>query len=264
VSRDPATVAAVLRELALRAGERIIELRQRGALEPQQKHGHELVTAADLASDRLIRDGLIVHFPGCRIVSEEVPDSLDHWSGECFVVDPLDGTVNYAYGQPHVAIAIAYAVDGAVQAGVVHAPFYGETYVGVRGAPPTLNGSELRTRPVHALRESLVATGFPHDPGARKDLVQRLERVVPAVRDIRRLAAPALDLCWLASGRLDACYETLAPWDVAAAGLIAREAGARRGHFAARERHLPDDVCGTNVLFASPDIFDELLALVAG
>jgi myo-inositol-1(or 4)-monophosphatase len=261
---DPASVAEALGEIAQRAGERIAELRERRALDVQHKPGDELVTAADLASDRLIRDALIVHFPGCRIVSEEVPSGLDAWSGESFVVDPLDGTVNFARGHAHVGISIAYAVDGVVEAGVVHAPFARETFAAVRGAGATHNGVALHTRPVELLSDALVATGFPHDRAARKDLLERLTRVVPAVRDIRRLASPALDLCWLACGRLDAWYETVGPWDVAAGGLIAREAGARRGHFAPRVRELPDDVCGDHVLFASPGIFDELLPLVSG
>jgi myo-inositol-1(or 4)-monophosphatase len=144
-----------------------------------------------------------------------------------WVVDPLDGTVNYLYGIPHWAVSIAAEVDGQVVAGVVFDPVKNEVYAAVRGAGATCNGVPVRVSTCGELGQALVATGFGY-AAQRRAAQARVARVMlPRVRDIRRFGSAALDLCALAQARVDAFYERgLSPWDLAAGGLVAAEAGA--------------------------------------
>ncbi|MCC7264304.1 MAG: inositol monophosphatase [Candidatus Latescibacteria bacterium] len=252
-------------DLARRAGALISAERERGGLTLSYKDGIELLTSADLKSDQLIRSELSAAFPGHRILSEESSPTMpqeERNEGPLWIVDPIDGTVNFAYGQAAVAVSIAFAVDGVVQAGVVHSPFLQETYCGRRGAGATLNGLPLHTGDCAELGRALIGTGFPYERQERPPLVQRLARVLMHCRDFRRIGSAALDLCWVAAGRLDGFYETLKPWDFAAACLIAREAGARTGHLGPVPRGVPADLYGIDVVAAGPGIYDDLVALL--
>jgi len=260
---DIRDLASLARDVATRAGTCIADLRAMRRFETTTKDGgRELVTSADLAADALIRAALREHTPDAQYLSEESEQRHIDWTQPVWVVDPIDGTVNYVYGHAHVAVSIAYVVAGEVQLGVVHSPFQQETFEAVRGQGATLHGEPLPRRPVRSLIDALVGTGFPHGHDGLAPILERLARVRTRCRDIRRLASPALDICWVAAGRLDAAYETLAPWDVAAAGLVAREAGVARGHFGEVPSHLPDEVTGTNVAYARPGLLESLLALL--
>ncbi|MGH3386438.1 MAG: inositol monophosphatase family protein [Nocardioidaceae bacterium] len=186
----------------------------------------DVVTESDRASERLIRDGLLTARPGDGFLGEE-GGSADGSSGVHWVVDPIDGTVNYLYGLPY-AVSIAAEVDGEVVVGVVHNPTSAETWSAVRGQGAWLAGRRLRVSQVSAPEGALVGTGFGYDPGVRARQGAAVAALLPQVRDIRRAGAASLDLCSVATGRLDAYVEQgLAPWDLAAGGLIAAEAGAR-------------------------------------
>jgi myo-inositol-1(or 4)-monophosphatase len=252
-------------DLARQAGALIAAERERGGLRLSYKEGVELLTSADLKSDQLIGERISAAFPGHRILSEESSPAMpqeERNRGPLWIVDPIDGTVNFAYGLAPVAVSIAYAEDGVVQAGVVHGPFLGETYCGRRGGGATLNGAPLRASECARLDRALIGTGFPYDRSQRPALVRRLERVLDHCRDFRRIGSAALDLCWVAAGRLDGFYETLKPWDFAAACLIAREAGARTGHLGEVPAGMPADLYGEDVVAAGPGIFGALLDLL--
>jgi len=249
VAREAAEAGAA--ELRRRFGERARGVRTKST-------PTDLVSDADLAAERAIRSVLAERRPGDSILAEEGGESD---GGEVrWVVDPLDGTINYLFGIPAFAVSIACEDGAGALAGVVLDPSRDECFEGTRSGEPTLNGEPLRA-PSRAERldVAMVATGFGYDAEVRARQADVLIRVLPRVRDIRRVGAAALDLCWCACGRYDAYYERgLNHWDVAAGGLIASRAGlAVRDLTATRE-----EPAGTVV--APVALIDELMALIVG
>ncbi len=210
----------------------------------------DLVTDADHAADALIRERLRAAFPGHRVVTEESGE-IDPADGSeiadiTWVVDPLDGTVNFAHGVPHFAVSIAAVRNLApsmppsitskaatVVAGVIYDPMRNEIFTATEDGPARLNGSDIRARSTLDLGEALVATGFPYDRRENADTYLRFfQAALIRCRDLRRLGAAALDLAWVACGRLDGFFECgLHPWDIAAGALLARRAGAVASDF---------------------------------
>jgi len=189
----------------------------------------DVVTAIDQASEQLIRDRLLGARPDDGFLGEEGAEVVGT-SGVTWIVDPIDGTVNFIYGIPSYAVAIAAAVDGVVVAGHVINVVTGEEWGGVLGEGSWRHDGDARvalSAPApESLAKVLVATGFSYSPTTREQQAQALVGLIPHVRDIRRIGSAALDLCGLAEGRVDAYVEQgLKPWDLAAAGLIATEAG---------------------------------------
>ena len=222
--------SGALRDLALatarEAGELILRLRAEGVEVAGTKSSDiDIVTRADQAAEALIKQRLVGARPDDGMVGEE-GDDLPGTSGVVWIVDPIDGTVNYLYGHPHFAVSIAAEVDGQVVAGVVVAPALELEYVATLGGGTTCNGRPVRPRPVVPMAERLVATGFSYEQPARAREAAYIARLLPRVRDLRRLGSCALDLCGVASGTLDAYVEE-GPhvWDHAAAGLVVLEAG---------------------------------------
>ncbi len=219
-----------LRDLALatarEAGALVVRLRTEGVQVAGTKSSDtDVVTEADQAAEALVKERLLGARPEDGLVGEE-GDDLPGTSGVVWIVDPIDGTVNYLYGLPHFAVSIAAEVDGEVVAGVVVAPALGLEYVATLGGGATCNGRPVRPRPVVPLGERLVATGFNYEQPARARQAAYMARLLPRVRDLRRLGSCALDLCGVASGTLDAYVEEGAHiWDHAAAGLVVLEAG---------------------------------------
>ncbi|HEU0053778.1 MAG TPA: inositol monophosphatase family protein [Longimicrobium sp.] len=200
-----------------------------GAEQVREKERADLVTAVDEASERLITARLRERFPGDAVVAEEFSAAAVR-AGRRWIVDPIDGTTNFVHGHPFVCVSIALADDEGVAVGVLHAPFLGEVYHAVRGGGAFLNGRPLAASRVEALGKSLLATGFPFKSG-KGDLDAYMLLVADAVRathDVRRAGSAALDLAFVAAGRVDGYFETgLAPWDVAAGMLLVTEAGGR-------------------------------------
>jgi myo-inositol-1(or 4)-monophosphatase len=185
----------------------------------------DLVTEADRASEQLVLRRLAEERPDDAVVAEE-GGARKGSSGVTWVVDPLDGTINFVYGFPAFAVSIGCEHAGRRVAGAVYDPVRDELFAASLGSGATLNGTPLELGNGPPLDESLVATGFGYDAGRRLDQARLLETVLPSVRDIRRAGAAALDLCWVAAGRLDAMYEAgLAAWDLAAGALVVTEAG---------------------------------------
>jgi len=196
----------------------------------------DVVTAADRATERLIIDRLRVLRPGDDVLGEETgihrgpdhseeagPDARVRW-----LLDPIDGTVNFLYGIPYYGVSLAAEVAGRVVAGVVRNPVSGEEWTAVAGQGAYRDGRRLSGSAVSELSQALLATGFGYDRARRAHQARVVADLLPEVRDIRRLGAASIDLCMAADGRIDAFYEKgLAPWDLAAGGLVAREAGLR-------------------------------------
>jgi myo-inositol-1(or 4)-monophosphatase len=219
-----------LRDLALatarEAGDLVVRLRAEGVEVAGTKSSDtDIVTRADQAAEALVKQRLLGARPDDGLVGEE-GDDLTGTSGVVWIVDPIDGTVNYLYGLPHFAVSIAAEVDGEVVAGVVVAPRLGLEYVATLGGGATCNGRPVRTRSVVPLAARLVGTGFSYEQSARARQAAYIGHLLPRVRDLRRLGSCALDLCGVASGTLDAYVEEGAHiWDHAAAGLVVLEAG---------------------------------------
>jgi myo-inositol-1(or 4)-monophosphatase len=187
----------------------------------------DMVSELDRASEDLIARTILAARPDDAILGEEGGPSGPGTSGVRWVVDPLDGTTNYLYRFPAWAVSIAAERDGEVVAGVVHDPTHGETFSALLGQGAWCNGRTLRVGGAPNLAVSLVGTGFGYDAATRARQGAAVARVLPLVRDVRRAGAAALDLCWVAAGRLDAYYERgLQHWDWAAGMLVATEAGA--------------------------------------
>jgi myo-inositol-1(or 4)-monophosphatase len=187
----------------------------------------DMVSDADREAEVAISDLLGRERPDDALVGEEGAGEGGS-SGRRWVVDPLDGTTNYLYGFPAWCVSVALEDAEGGLAGVVHDPWRGETFRAARGAGAELDGRPIRVRDHDDLATALVATGFGYDAERRAAQAEVLRRVLPRIRDIRRAGAAALDLCWLAAGRLDGYYERgLNPWDWAAGSLIVTEAGGR-------------------------------------
>ena len=251
---------------ATAAGAILKEIRASG-FETDKKGARDLVTTGDLAAERCIIDIIKAKFPHHAILSEEAsPETTISilTQDAVWIIDPVDGTTNFAHGHYMVAVSIAFAAKGEIQAGVVHAPFLNETFTAERGKGATLNGSPISCGEKTSLTDSLVATGFPYDRSDISQIVSRIERTLKNCRDVRRAGSAALDTCWVACGRLDAYYETCKVWDIAAAALIAREAGARTGHLAEPPAEWRDvvELFPSQFLVSRPGIFTELQELL--
>ena len=185
----------------------------------------DLVSDADREAERAIRELLETERPQDGLVAEE-GSRAEAASGRRWVVDPLDGTINFLYGFPAWAVSVALDdADGAL-VGVVHSPIHGETFRAVRGEGAFLGDRRLRVGPARPLEQSLVATGFSYEPDRRAVQAEAIGRLLPRARDIRRAGAAALDLAWVAAGRVDAFFERgLHHWDWAAGRLLVEEAG---------------------------------------
>ncbi|MBB3189190.1 inositol monophosphatase family protein [Halomonas cerina] len=247
-------------DIAQEAGQLIRKAREQQAFGHRFKDGQELVTDTDVEVDTLIGQRLENAFPGEARLSEELaPDQSElAETASLWVVDPIDGTVNFAHGLRHVAVSIGWIEGGTARAGVVHAPFLDETYTGLAGKGAWCNGERLQTSQTRQLTHCLVGTGFPQRRDSRLPLMRRLQAVLTHCQDVRRNGSAALDLCDVARGRLDAYYESVSPWDFAAGWLIAREAGARTGHLYPCPGGLPADLYGENLLVSNPQVHEML------
>jgi myo-inositol-1(or 4)-monophosphatase len=265
---DPMTdpLHAELLEIALEAARRAGELLRDGrpadlAVAATKSSPIDVVTEMDIAAEKLITDLIAGYRPDDGFLGEEGA-SAEGTSGIRWVIDPLDGTVNYLYGLPTWAVSIAAERDGETVAGVVSVPMRGETFHAVRGGGARATGAwdgerVLAVRPAPPLDQALVATGFNYVGKVRAHQAEVAHLLIPLLRDIRRSGSAAVDLCDLAAGRLDGYYEKgLHAWDVAAGDLIAREAGALTG---GRPGERPS---GDLTVAGTPGVFEPLQTLL--
>jgi myo-inositol-1(or 4)-monophosphatase len=212
----------------LAAGTRIKELYNQPH-EINMKGAINLVTEADLAAESLIITSLAKDFPEIPFMTEESAATHDIHPERFWIIDPLDGTTNFAHGFPFFAVSIAFFGHGKSIVGAVYAPMFDELFCAVKDSGAWLNGRSIQVTKTERLIESLVGTGFPYELGPNiPRLMRQFETIITSVRDIRRAGAAALDLAYVACGRLDAFYEIdLQPWDTAAGWLLVEEAGGK-------------------------------------
>jgi myo-inositol-1(or 4)-monophosphatase len=197
----------------------------------------------------LIRGRLLAARPNDGVLGEE-GSSVDGNSGTRWVVDPLDGTVNYLFGLPEWAVSVACEDDAGLLVGVVHIPTRGETFTAARGGGAHLDGRPIAVSDASELASSLIATGFSYRAEVRRVQAAELATILPRVRDIRRGGSAAVDLASVACGRVDGFYEVgLNPWDLAAGALLVREAGG---------------LVTRNVVASGPALHEPLAELAAG
>ena len=251
------------RDLAVRAAHTAAEIVMGyfGRADVREKGPANLVTQADVEAEEAIVRLIAGRFPSHAFLREEGGSDTDPTTGPVWIIDPLDGTNNYAQGIPHFAVSIAFADAGRVKTGVVCDPIRSELFTAIEGQGAFLNGQPIRVSDRGALTESVFATGFYYDRG--KLMERTLDRIKDLfhrhVRGFRRTGAAALDAAWVACGRFDAFFEyRLAPWDYAAAALIVSEAGGRCADRAGRPLRLDS----RSVVMANAGVFDEFLDVV--
>lgn len=216
----------------------------------------DLVTEWDTQAETIIRTRLAEARPHDGCIGEE-GDTTSSSSGITWVVDPIDGTTNFAYGLPGYAVSIAATDEQGACAAAVHIPESRELFVAARGQGAWCNGRRLRCSVQGDLALALIGTGFSYDPANRHRQLDAIASTAAHVRDIRRLGAAATDLCYVAAGRLDAYWERhLQPWDIAAGMLIARESGATVTDFSGAP------VAGGDVLACSPNLHGALMKVL--
>jgi myo-inositol-1(or 4)-monophosphatase len=187
----------------------------------------DIVTEVDEQAERVIKEILLGAFPAYGMLAEESGRASGQEDAR-WIVDPLDGTTNYAHGLPIFCVSIALERSGEVIVGVVHDPMREETYLAQRGGGATLNGEPIRVSDTDEPIQALIATGFPYDRAEMPEALELFGRFAAITRGMRRLGSTALDLCYVAAGRLDGYYERgIWAWDIAAGGLILEEAGGK-------------------------------------
>ncbi len=236
-------------EAARSAGELIVRSRDK-KLHVRHKGRVDLVTEVDLLAEQEIIRTIKEKYPDHRVVAEESGVGEDE-SDYIWWIDPIDGTTNFVHGYPHYAVSIALQAEGAIIAGVVYNPVSREFFSAARGEGAFLNGVPLKVSSAKKLNDSLLATGFPYDRDQRPRALSILKSLIVRVRGLRRDGSAALDLAYVAAGRLDGFWEFgLQPWDTAAGSLIVREAGGeitdfRGGGF---DIHYPETVATNRII----------------
>lgn len=244
-------------DAALRAGE-LLRSGFTSAKSISSKEGrHNLVTEFDLASEARIMEILRHRSPGSTILTEE--SGLHAGSADLvWVIDPLDGTVNFAHGIPIFCVSIAAVVSGEIIAGVIHQPLTNETFTAIRGQGCFVNGRRMHVSPTEYLAESILVTGFPYNVDDNPlQCIDQFARIVGRGLPIRRLGSAALDLAYVADGRFDGYWEVaLHPWDMAAGVLMVTEAGGTVSHYGGRAFDLGED----SIVATNGWIHDQLVA----
>jgi myo-inositol-1(or 4)-monophosphatase len=220
----------------------------------------DLVTEADLLSENIIVEIIGRNFPQDNILTEESGE-LGRNSERLWIIDPLDGTTNFAHSFPFFAVSIALQVDNEIVLGMVYNPLMGEYFEAVKGEGAFLNKTPIKVSPAKDLKESLVATGFPYrvykEPGS---IIELLKRMIVLVQGVRRPGSASIDLCYVASGRLDGFWEEgLQPWDTAAGSLIVMEAGGMVSNYEG-EKYSPFQ---KSIVAANPFIHQKMLEVIS-
>jgi len=221
-------------QTALEAG-RVLADKFGRALQVSNKGDIDLVTEADVAAERLIVERIRSYHPRHAILTEESGDVAEAGGADAeykWIIDPLDGTTNYAHGYPVFCVSVALEHEGKVVVGVVYDPTRDELFAAERGEGATLNGRRAHVSATQELNRALICTGFPYDVRERGDFARHFRDFIMRAQSVRRDGAAALDLAYVATGRFEGFYEEgLRPWDVAAGVLLVEEAGGRVTHY---------------------------------
>jgi myo-inositol-1(or 4)-monophosphatase len=202
-----------------------------GSAQISNKGDIDLVTEADIAAEELIIDRIRSHYPLHGILAEESGEAVQQGPSRSewkWIVDPLDGTTNYAHGYPCFCVSIAVEHAGALEIGVVYDPMRDEMFAAERGQGATLNERRIRVSSVEELNRAMMCTGFPYDVRTRPDFARDFTNFTLHAQAVRRDGSAALDLAYIACGRFDGFWEDgLNPWDIAAGAILISEAGGR-------------------------------------
>lgn len=236
---------------------------KRAKMDVSRKGPRDYVTAADLSSQDFITGLIGERYPGHRILAEEgfrpgeIPCKKDEW---LWIIDPLDGTVNFLHGIPVFTVSIALAAGVDLRVAVVHQPATGEMFTAIKNEGAFLNGKKITTSRRTEVSESVIATGFPYNRNETEiNNLDHFNNFFPRVRGIRRMGTAALDLSWVAAGRFDGFWELhLNPWDVAAGSLLVREAGGRVSDLAGGN----DYIYSGRITASNSLIHDEMLLIL--
>lgn len=247
-------------EAALKAGAYLKESVGK-VLQVEQKFGQEtnLVTEIDKNSEEIIISMIRKHFPHHDFLAEE-SGSHNRESEYRWIIDPLDGTLNFTHGVPLYSVSIAVEERGTVVAGVVYEPNLGELFTAEKGKGARLNGKPIHVSKVSSLIESMVVTGFPYTIQQNPDhAIEHFVNILMHAQGVRRLGSAAVDLCYVACGRFEAFWEvTLSPWDMAAGVLIVEEAGGRFSDFTGA----PTSIYKKQVLASNALVHDKMVEVL--
>ena len=246
-------------EAVVRAGD--LQMAHVGrAMRIDKKGTIDLVTEVDVAVERMFRDLIAERFPDHDVLAEELGGSATVPAGACWIFDPIDGTTNFAHGLPIFCASLALEIDGVPEVAAVYDPNRKELFTAERGGGAFLNGIPLRVSSSASLVDALLVTGFPYDVHARVDeIVGLFAAFVGQARAVRRLGSAAIDLCWVAAGRMDGFWESdLKAWDIAGGALIVSEAGGR----VTALNGAPFESRGGQVLASNGRIHDAMLDVI--
>ncbi len=244
------------------AGRILAERFGRATLQVHDKGEIDLVTEADLASERLIVERIRSYYPRHAILAEESGASVrDAQTNDYkWIIDPLDGTTNYAHGYPCFCVSIGLAYKDELIAGVVYDPSRDELFAAERGGGATLNGRAIHVSQVEDLNRALLCTGFPYDVRERGDFARHFHNFIMHSQGVRRDGAAALDLAYVACGRFEGFWEEgLQPWDVAAASVIITEAGGR----VSRYDGTPANIYAPPIMASNGLVHDAMMRVLA-
>jgi myo-inositol-1(or 4)-monophosphatase len=227
VTRDPLLITTAV-EAVTRAGDMMMA-HFGGDVRVSKKGTIDLVTEVDVAVERAFRALITERFPSHAVLGEELGGDQGVPAGYCWVFDPIDGTTNFAHGLPIFCSSLALEVDGRAEVAAVYDPSRKELFTAERGQGAQLNGRPIRVSQAEQLVDAMLVTGFPYDVHERVDeIVGLFASFVGRARAVRRLGSAAIDLCYVAAGRLDGFWESdLKAWDIAGGALIVEEAGGR-------------------------------------
>jgi myo-inositol-1(or 4)-monophosphatase len=249
-------------QIAHDAGVILMERLGRKSLQVSNKGVIDLVTEADLAAERFIIERIQAHYPRHAILAEEsgATHAVERSSDFKWIIDPLDGTTNYAHGYPCFCVSVALEHAGQVVVGAIYDPLRDEMFAAERGEGATLNGRRIRVSEVEELNRAMVCTGFPYDVRDRGDFARHFANFIMNAQAIRRDGSAALDLAYVACGRFDGFFEEgLRPWDVAAGVLLVEEAGGRTSHFNGQ----PFDIYTPPILSSNGLVHEEMMRVLA-
>ncbi len=251
---------AVLKQCLQAAGD--VARKKLGKVNYDLKGRANLVTKADVACQKAILKLIEKNFPQHDFLAEEngLKNTGSNWR---WVIDPIDGTTNFAHTMPHFSVSVALAHKNEIVLGGVYDVCMDETFLAYKGKGATLNGKKIHVSSVKKVEDALLVTGFPYERAHRMPkLLKRFEKFILSCHDIRRLGSAALDMCWVAAGRFDGYWEDcLNPWDIAAGKLILEEAGGKVTDYAGRPwKKL--DTFGAQTLASNGKIHREMCAII--
>ena len=247
-------------QIAREAGNLLVQ--KLGSAKITSKGDINLVTEADIAAENLIIERIRSHYPQHAILAEESGETVlvgkqSEWK---WIIDPLDGTTNYAHGYPCFCVSIALEHKGVLEVGVVYDPMRDEMFAAERGRGATLNDRQMRVSTVDELSQAMVCTGFPYNVRERPDFAREFAKFTMEAQAVRRDGSAALDLAYVACGRFDGFWEDgLSPWDVAAGALLIFEARGRVTNF----KDQPLDIYNEQVLASNGLIHEAMMRVLA-